>query len=361
LDGLRGIAILMVVTYHYFAPAAIFSLGWTGVDLFFVLSGFLITGKLCSSLQASGYFRNFYRNRILRIVPLYYAVLGVFYVCLTWLVRAEHLKNIGFYGQHWMSFLLFTENWSFLIHGNPTDPYLQHFWSLAVEEQFYLVWPLVVLGFAQRKSFLKVLFGLFCLALILRGACDAWCGSRIPTGMYYLNPFFKMDSFVAGGIVYVVIYRNLKILPRLFHVLWGTALAALALIIYAYRSCSMQGNPALDLTGFSLIAVLYACLLYRSLAPGAPLWVRFLSLKPLRFIGRVSYGLYIFHWPVLLIFEHRLEGIFEHRIRWGPLDHGISIFLCLVISALLSVVSFYFFESYFLSFRKKTDARLLPA
>ena len=127
LDGLRGLAILMVICYHYFPSRSLFTIGWTGVDLFFVLSGYLITRKLLSTRGNSEYFRKFYRNRILRIFPLYYAVLIIFFLAIHFLAKTENLEALSYYTSHWLSFFIFLENWSFSLFGFPHDAYLTHF------------------------------------------------------------------------------------------------------------------------------------------------------------------------------------------------------------------------------------------
>ena len=135
LDGFRGLAILLVIGYHYLN---FFSFGWTGVDLFFVLSGFLITGKLVESLDADHYFRNFYIKRILRIVPLYYFILLLFFVLIPFLLPS--LVSISFNElQHeQIYYWTFVVNIYDAIHGWPQNVTLIHFWSLACEIQFYL-------------------------------------------------------------------------------------------------------------------------------------------------------------------------------------------------------------------------------
>ena len=111
LDGLRGIAILFVISYHYFGFMKVFGLGWSGVDLFFVLSGYLITSRLLDSRNTSSYFWRFYKNRILRIFPLYYLVLITFLVAILTLPKNQHLVTLSYYTQHWAGFFFFFQNW----------------------------------------------------------------------------------------------------------------------------------------------------------------------------------------------------------------------------------------------------------
>ena len=174
LDGVRGLAILLVLAHNYLlleSPSGIagymtervLNAGWVGVQLFFVLSGFLITWGLLESRDTENYFRNFYARRVLRIFPLYYLML-----ILTFLV----LPALNFYPktiaddapcQWWL--WLFLSNWSqpYGICGNS----LPHFWSLAVEEQFYLVWPLAV-RYTQPRQLIRLSFGLFLTSFAVR-------------------------------------------------------------------------------------------------------------------------------------------------------------------------------------------------
>ena len=181
LDGLRGMAILGVILFHAaveYAPStlsgkalgAVFNVGWGGVDLFFVLSGFLITGILLETRGTAGFFRNFYARRTLRIFPLYYGVLFVIFVVLPHYrpFDTPGLQTIA-RNQGW--FWTYLTNFGFIVHGsvfgNSDWLLLNHFWSLAVEEQFYLVWPLLVYLLSGRSLRVICVF-LFVEALFLR-------------------------------------------------------------------------------------------------------------------------------------------------------------------------------------------------
>ena len=130
LDALRGIAILLVVMYHYFS---FFRIGWIGVDLFFVLSGFLITSILLRSRSKPNFFRNFFVRRMLRIFPLYYFVLALFYLAAPYIFSAKGPQSVyDYYRYNWLWFSRFIQNWLIIQKGAPPEPYLLLFWSLAV-------------------------------------------------------------------------------------------------------------------------------------------------------------------------------------------------------------------------------------
>ncbi|HVG42973.1 MAG TPA: acyltransferase [Chitinophagaceae bacterium] len=159
LDGLRGLAILLVVVYHNFGFINYFFFGWLGVDLFFVLSGFLITDILLKTREQPNFIRHFYTRRLLRIFPLYYLALILFLLLIP--AANPTLLNVEYYRDNSTWLLLYLQNWLYIF--NPTNQSaLFHFWSLAVEEQYYLLWPFAVLLVKRAKVLFGFLF--FCLA-----------------------------------------------------------------------------------------------------------------------------------------------------------------------------------------------------
>jgi peptidoglycan/LPS O-acetylase OafA/YrhL len=180
LDGIRGIAVLLVIIHHSVAnytPLATWEkvvcqavgIGWSGVDLFFVLSGFLISGILIDSRESPRYFTSFYARRVLRIFPLYFGYLLGFFCLIKPFAAIFPFPEVA----KW-SLLPATEQlwyWSYLSNwrsGLGHDiSFLTHFWSLAIEEQFYMVWPLVVF-FASRKALLRICIGIVVLAVTMR-------------------------------------------------------------------------------------------------------------------------------------------------------------------------------------------------
>ena len=204
LDGVRGLAIIMVVSFHYFGYISIFSFGWCGVDLFFVLSGYLITSRLIATENQKNRFLKFYTNRALRILPLYFLVLIIFYIGFNLLVKKENLSLFDLYRYNWISFVLFFQNWTLMHYGNIQENFLEHFWSLAIEEQFYLVWPFFLYTFRQHKYFYKLVFLLVILIILTRTSLyilyPAWKDYR----HYFYNTFCRMDAFLIGGCLFLV-------------------------------------------------------------------------------------------------------------------------------------------------------------
>ncbi|MBS1936110.1 MAG: acyltransferase, partial [Bacteroidetes bacterium] len=211
LDGIRGIALMLVLFSHYLSFKTIFAAGWCGVDLFFVLSGFLITNRLLNAYKKPYYFSRFYRNRFLRIVPLYFSVLLIFYTAIHFFVKDPARSMVEIYTTHWKSFFLFFENWTFIFYGRPNAGYLLHFWSLAVEEQFYLVWPFLLYILPSFRLRIKVY--VFLIVLVLATRCfiyyhhSDWAEFQY----YYFNTFCRIDSFIIGALFSEIEFNKIKL------------------------------------------------------------------------------------------------------------------------------------------------------
>ncbi len=202
LDGLRGMAILLVLIHMLNlleiqdgAAAYVFYrisyAGWTGVQLFFVLSGFLITGILLDSRQAKNYFSSFYVRRILRIFPLYFSVLTITFIVLP--AVGVIPASVAFDQNHQVWLWTYLSNWAHLFDANSQT--FPHFWSLAVEEQFYLVWPLLILTRGPAHC-LKFCLGVATISLALRSLL-VWYS--VPGHLIYENSFCRMDALALGG------------------------------------------------------------------------------------------------------------------------------------------------------------------
>src|SRR4030095_2778309 len=141
LDGLRGLAILLVILYHNFSFINHFFFAWLGVDLFFVLSGYLITSILLNSVNSPHYLKNFYAKRVLRVFPLYYLSLIIFLIIFPLL--GIYKSELKYYVDNQLWFWFYLQNWLLSFNFPTTGNFLNHFWSLGVEEQFYLAWPFI--------------------------------------------------------------------------------------------------------------------------------------------------------------------------------------------------------------------------
>ncbi|HVX87220.1 MAG TPA: acyltransferase [Phycisphaerae bacterium] len=315
LDGLRGIAISCVLLYHYLPMLGtqfpiireclgLMHSGWFGVDLFFVLSGFLITGILCDTKSDPRYFRTFYARRTLRIFPLYYAVLAAnLLIAPRFLTPAPDLTSAL---EHQASLWTYTSNiqqglaanWTFNTHTLA----LGHFWSLAIEEQFYLFWPAVIF-FLTRRQAIGASVAILLLAPAIRFWMD-WHGA--PALSIYLLSWCRADSLAAGALAALLARGQCGLSPLQRPAILTLIITAipLALIFFPTRELN-EASPPVYTLGFSLLASFFAALILRLLtfAPTQRPY-RFLTSRPLTMLGKYSYGLYVFHLVLIPIYHH---------------------------------------------------------
>jgi peptidoglycan/LPS O-acetylase OafA/YrhL len=368
LDGLRGAAILLVLLHHQTllpladGPAAdqwfarFFHFGWAGVDLFFVLSGFLITGLLLDAKGAPGYFRNFYARRTLRIFPLYYAVVFFSLVVLpnlpAGLVPAQKVANFGRIDGDELWYWLYLSNYSIAAAGQYRHGILDISWSLAIEEQFYLIWPLVVSRLG-RTALLRVCMGLVVFAPLCRLAL-AWGGAN-ELAPYVLTPA-RVDTLAIGAFL-AVASRDPGGLAKLRPVVRvaGGALA-LGLVLWFLAAGGIQTfGTAFLVLGFSAVALAFGALLALTVtaAPGSTLH-RVFTWPVLRSFGKYSYALYLFHLPLRALVRDIVFTPASLPALAGSLIPGQIVFYA-VSTALAFVaawVSWYAYESRFLALKR---------
>jgi peptidoglycan/LPS O-acetylase OafA/YrhL len=304
LDGLRTLAVLLVVLFHQ----EVLPFGWVGVQIFFVLSGYLITRLLvrASDVPLGEYLRDFYGRRSLRIFPLYFAVVGA----LALAVWGLHARLVGV-AEGLPFAATYTYNiWhatSHFVHSKV----ITHFWSLCVEEQFYLVWPFLIY-FCPRAKLGTTLKTIVLLGPFVRGA-TWWLLSRPglavhqpDVAVYVLTPS-HVDAFAIGGYFALFPLGGSR---RALFASFATLLAAGVLIVlfsdasgwsYAATWSSLgfplgMGPGYALIWGFSLMnvcsALLIDCIAHRKFAP----W--FFEFPVLNYLGKISYGLYVFHYPL---------------------------------------------------------------
>ncbi|MBS1840389.1 MAG: acyltransferase [Acidobacteria bacterium] len=298
LDSLRGIAILAVVFYHGFFWSnnlvglsglarrfvALTSYGWLGVHLFFVLSGFLITGILEDSKAAPHYFKRFYWRRALRILPAFYATLVVLFFIP---------------GQNKAYLLLsfsYLSNLAPIFHIRDTYPM---FWSLAAEEHFYLVWPLLV-RFMSRRALLLVASLLFLISPVLRALAFR---DPLPAGFGGFT-WLVADGF-AGGAILALLVRDPWCSRKKLAVLCASSLAISIAFLPIGARYGVLTHKNLIGAAFLLTAahLLFTGSLALLLLFGTSKWKSFVNYRLLSFYGDISYGLYLIHWIVFMCYD----------------------------------------------------------
>ena len=233
LDAVRGVAILVVMMhntsmkYPILHSERLFSAGWMGVDLFFVLSGFLITGILLDTKGSEGYFKNFYVRRILRIWPLYFSLIFFMFVAVRFLNRSQY-RGVIETSSPWWAYLLFLQNFVGPISTGAAGP-LGVTWSLAIEEQFYLIWPLMV-RFCSVNQLRRLAVAEMCISPVLRYYLS------LHNVDLYTNVFCRLDGLMAGALLALLIRSDHFVSSKLLKRAWVLLVvaASLAFVLEAF-------------------------------------------------------------------------------------------------------------------------------
>lgn len=361
LDGVRGLAILLLLMHQFVLPSNLvrepvrlfeeaLQLGWIGVQLFFVLSGFLITGVLLATKGREGYFRAFYVRRVLRIFPLYYLFLVT--VCFVLphvpgapeFLTADPWKNALFW--------VYLGNWT-----REGADVLGSCWSLSVEEQFYLVWPLLVWAL-DRRDLVRVCLGLAAAALVLRAGLLA---AGVHPEIVYENTFTRMDALTLGAAGAAVLgdpAAGVRITPQLRRGLVGTGLALLGVALTGLPRTGVLTQTL----GYSLLAVFFTLGIMLAVAGtfgGEGKLARVLSLRPLRVLGTYSYGIYLLQLPLHLYVSRVLfsRAVAFHGDRHYVLVQSVYTTLMVAVVLALAFISYHLYEKRFLSLKRYFQVR----
>lgn len=361
LDGVRGIAILVVVIYHLVNSLAVlgvgtpllkvFDLGWCGVDIFFALSGFLITGVLLDSKTSPNYFKSFYIRRFLRIFPLYYIALFAVFVLRT------ALPGAGVWGSHaalaapgsllWPA--TFLQNAAVALGGRGGAGITTHYWSLAVEEHFYLIWPLLVWLARDRRQVLALAIGGGVVSILAR-AMVLQHGAPLDQ-MFGLTPL-RVDGLSIGAVTAVLVRsHSRRSLARWAFAALGLSLVAGAALVLL-RHTTSQNDAALWLFFYPLVSVCGAATVVLCLTGGPVAAV--MSLAPLRWLGKYSFGLYVWHPIIGVLLLHSSIAI----VHPGQSHARILIAAAAVqvIDLLVAWLSFELWEKRFLALKGRFTA-----
>lgn len=345
LDGLRGLCCLLVIFYHmfYFAISQYLHLIWISIDIFFVLSGFLITNILLNTPLNKKSIKIFYFKRALRVFPLYYLVLIIFLIIFP-------LFNIGYlsfkyYVDNQLWFWFFLQNW--LLTFKPTNQSgLVHLWSIAVEEQFYLLWPLIILVFKKPSKLLFIIGGLLIAVLITRFFLWNIKSETIAYGNLY--SFTRIDGICVGCIV--AILKKMK--PEFLNKNIAIIVILTALLNFAFYFLNKNNSmPYFGIAGFFTFSVVVGLLVDEIARNSNSIFTIFFNISFLKFIGKISYGTYIFHLPIYIILRPVIEQWSDNNIGFMPSAYFTSSILTL-FSFVVGYLSYKYFEKYFMGLKK---------
>ena len=351
LDALRGVAILVVIAHRANvtmspkslparAACALMDGGWVGVQLFFVLSGFLITGILLDSRDGDGYFRSFFARRVLRIFPLYYLVLVTALVVVP---LATGRQPAGHEHQLWL--WIYLSNWM--------EPFgrsvaaFPHFWSLGVEEQFYFVWPFVVRLCSRRG------LGAICLALVGLAIASRLAVIRagLPREAGYMFTTCRMDALALGAGAAVALRSRAAadwLATRQRLVVWASVALFVvgAAVTGGYQRLGTV-NQAIGYTILAWCAAVAVVVLVMAQARS-----KVLAPAPLRSIGKYSYAMYVLHVPIHHQLGVPLLARFAGREPPTSVSVAYAVVLC-VASYLAALASYHLVEKWFLRLKRR--------
>jgi peptidoglycan/LPS O-acetylase OafA/YrhL len=351
LDGLRAVSFYGVFLWHYMGVPY----GWAGVDVFFVLSGFLITGILYDTRDDTHRVRNFYIRRTLRIFPLYYGVLLAIFLLTPlvhwawtwqWIAWPLYLGNfLRFLYPHLNNHFVSTFADAHLVsRAYPRlDLRLGHFWTLCVEEQFYLLWPWIVFTVRDRRKLIAICVACIVLVPCARILAMAHMPEALVSGGVVLHSTpFRFDTLMVGALI-AFLYRGAhrEQMQRAAQVILAVAtVCAFSVYIYWFHFHDSKMNDAVlgHTWLFTLIALFSGALMLRTLIPGT-IPYRIFNVRWLRRIGTVSYGAYVFH----DIPHGEYDRLVGHYFYHGA--YIITAVFALMMTLALAFLSYHFFES----------------
>jgi peptidoglycan/LPS O-acetylase OafA/YrhL len=343
LDGLRAIAIIGVLLYHAgidWVPG-----GFLGVDVFFVLSGFLITSLILEEYDRAGRidFRRFYIRRARRLLPAVFVLL----IAVGIAVLLFYRDALSAFREDALATLLYVNNWWYVVVdqsyfesiGRP--PLLKHLWSLSVEEQFYLIWPAVALLLVRRGG--RPLVRRIALALAL--ASTVWMAYLAIRGGYPIDAdpsraYFGTDSHIMGlliGAALATVWRPGRLsadVPRSARILVTSIGVAMIVVVAGFYLFVGEFTPWLYRGGFLVLAIFTAVLIAAATHPASPLGA-ILGVGVLRYLGRRSYGIYLWHWPIFMVTRPGIDV---------PWSEPVAFVIRLAATLLIAEVSYRLIE-----------------
>jgi peptidoglycan/LPS O-acetylase OafA/YrhL len=343
LDGLRALAIIGVLLYHAgvdWVPG-----GFLGVDVFFVLSGFLITSLILEEYDRAGRidFRRFYIRRARRLLPAVFVLL----IAVGIAVLLFYRDALSAFREDALATLFYVNNWWYILVdqsyfesiGRP--PLLKHLWSLSVEEQFYLVWPAVALLLVRRGGRPLVRR----VAIVLALASTVWMAYLAIRGGYPIDAdpsraYFGTDSHIMGlliGAALATVWRPGRLsadIPRSARILVTSIGAAMIAVVLGFYLFVGEFTPWLYRGGFLVLAIFTAVLIAAATHPASPLGP-ILGVGVLRYLGRRSYGIYLWHWPIFMVTRPGIDV---------PWSEPVAFVVRIGVTLLIAEISYRFIE-----------------
>lgn len=350
LDGVRGVAVLLVFISHFhwiLSPDPFltkvtpwhfinrtFEAGFMGVDIFFVLSGFLITSLLLKdrSTNQTDLFKRFYRRRALRLLPALYALLIADFFVSRW----ENFPGDIQWRTTWHA-ILFLNNWNIVNNFGEAQNDLGHLWSLGIEEQFYLIWPLTIWLLAKLKIPSKMMIPLILFAslVVMVHRTSLW-NDGTSWIILYIRTDTRLDSLLIGAM-FAYVYRHFQVPSKILN-----PVATLSFLGLVYIKYVLDKSPFIFEMGWTIIA-LFAGFIILSVAEGVFFIQKVFTWRPLTMIGKVSYGLYLWHMPIFLLFGRHVTS--------GP--KPLRILIGIVIASVVTSLSWFFIEKPFLNIKNR--------
>ncbi|NLS00169.1 acyltransferase [Rhizobium sp. P38BS-XIX] len=353
IQGLRGVAVLAVLIFHYVsvyrndilsgvtpghALLHLANVGWVGVDLFFAISGFVVTSSILSSVRKPTDVFTFWRRRALRLFPVYYLAVFVFSICLILglATTAGYARAIPF-------LLLHLSNIGIVIGVPMQDPMISitHFWSLAVEMQFYFAWPWLLV-FRHRLPLKSLMLAVVILAPLARGVALLY--GLQPNTIYSLTPF-RLDAFIVAALI--ALRHHEGGLTQRTDVLMNLIFPTTGILALAYLASSEEwhkADPTVQIYGYSLLAISSGCLVGSLFRQTAPVWLQALLSRPaIVWIGTISYSLYVWHllFSGLISAQFRAFWLGTSDSKWTSFSGLLGdVTLNIAVAFLLGVLSY---------------------
>jgi peptidoglycan/LPS O-acetylase OafA/YrhL len=350
LDGLRAIGILIVLAKHFLGDFINLQFCWIAIDLLFALSGLLITGILIETKEDSRYFKKFYMRRILRIFPIYYLLILGFTFFIFFITK--HPGDFSYYKQHLVFFYTYTQNWCYIFYGIPSEGHLNHTWSLAIDEQIYIFWPLLIWLCRSQKQLIILCAGLLLFSCCFRVGYNLYLTNRtsIHPFPYFHHTLCRMDSFGAGALLYCLLKFKAHWLTKNKMLILSLITFILFLVfIFLDRSADFTGYFMRNF-GITLIGVHFTSWLYFGIIKSSNWLNSMWGNKRLIYIGKISYSLYVYHWFLLILL---LPKINQWLTELGFHSLFTAFMICLLVTFAISILSYEFLEKPIVKIKRK--------